>query len=279
MSVRNQLQVNSIDSKYVSLLLKQRGGVVLRRYQSVVTLKLDDQLEIHIVDQSIGNGPRRLVLNPLPHHSFITFSEGLRVKLKPYQIEFSHGVIVDWSNAKVWQPKPIQKQQHLTRGFLKYLQTRATVMEQTIANPFATEIEFVKKKIVQFLESPNLENINAIIGLGSGSTPIGDDAVLGYILARRFFGQSLTLLHPWMNQSPGTTPLSIEMLRDAYLGEYSELFINWLTSLQKETNQEIDMKIAQLGGNSGAMILKSFYSFSIQILKENQNEYLSTYTR
>jgi hypothetical protein len=88
------------------------------------------------------------------------------------------------------------------------------------------------------------------------------------------------LIHPLATDHfSQTTLVSQEMLSDVYQGLYSEIFTDWLYQLIHQPKLGIDDSILKLGGNSGAMILYSFYHFTIASLKEESYEHVFAYSR
>lgn len=280
MNPRKWPQANSIDATIVPLLSSQKSGTVLRCYRDVMTLQFAEHEVIHLVHPRLGNGPKRVVLNPYPFGPFITFKPGIRVKVHAAQLLIEPDVEIDLTQASVWQPKPLIKVEKEVAAFRQYLAYRSLQLKPLLVDPLRYEIASCQKKIQTFLSQPQFEHLSTILGLGSGSTPLGDDAMLGYILAQRFFGQDTSAIESWIHANQHlTTPLSVEMLTEALHGEYSEVFIEWLTSVQQQTSERLDLSIAQLGGNSGAMILNSFYATALFQLKEMHHANLFTYTR
>lgn len=142
------------------------------------------------------------------------------------------------------------------------------------------EHALIQVKLRKFFLDPNPKTLSTILGLGSGSTPIGDDAIFGYILSQRFLGKSLTWIDPFVvHRFSQTTLLSQEMLLDVYQGNYSQQFMDWIDTLIHDPSQDHDDPVRGLGGHSGFMILSSFYHFTIQSLKEEPYEFIFTYSR
>ena len=277
MSVRKQ-QASSLDSISSHLLQTQKMGTVLRAYQQMVTLETEDHHLLHIVQSHVGNGPRRIVLSPDSNEVLVTFYPGMQIELNPKALYLQPSFVLNLRDAVIWQMPVLEKIKLLRNDFLSYLHQVYASIDMT--NSLANEHPIIQKKLNQFFIKPTLESILKILGLGSGSTPIGDDALCGYILSQRFLGQSPKLIHSLVTDHLSqTTPVSQEMLRDVYYGQYSQIFIDWLKELIHHPRLGIDQSIRGLGGQSGKMILASFYHFTIQSLKEENYEHLFAYSR
>ncbi len=277
MSVR-KLQANSLDSMSSHLLHTQKVGTVLRAYQQMVTLETEDHHLLHIVQSQVGNGPRRIVLSPDANKVLFTFYPGMQIELNPKALNLQPSFELNVRDAVMWHMPVLEKMKLLRNDFLSYLyQVYASV---DLTSSLANEHPMIQMKLNQFFIKPTLETILQILGLGSGSTPIGDDALCGYILSQRFLGHSPKLIHSLVaDHLSQTTPVSQEMLRDVYHGQYSQIFIDWIQQLIHHPRLDIDQSIRGLGGQSGKMILASFYHFTIQSLKEETYEHLFAYSR
>ena len=277
MSVR-KLQANSLDPISSHLLHTQKMGTVLRAYRQMVTLETEDHHLLHLVQSQVGNGPRRIVLSPDANDFLVYFYPGMQIELYPQALYLQPSCELNLRDAVIWQMPVLEKIKLLRNEFLSYLHQAYASIDMT--SSLANEHPIIQKKLNQFFIKPTLETILQILGLGSGSTPIGDDALCGYILSQRFLGQSPKLIHSLVaNHLSQTTPVSQEMLRDVYHGQYSQIFIDWLKQLIHHPRLDIDQPIRGLGGQSGKMILASFYHFTIQSLKEGTYEHLFAYSR
>lgn len=277
MSVR-KLQANSLDLISSHLLQTQKVGTIIRAYQQMVTIQTLDGNHLHIVNPTLGNGPRRIVLNPYPEAVFHTFYPGMRVELSPTMVMIEARNSIDLHDTEVWTMPVVEKIKLIRKELLFFLEQlfQNTQLDQAILG----EHTLTQQKLHQFFRQPSLNSITNIIGLGSGSTPLGDDALCGYILSKRFLGKSPTLIHPFVNQHfSQTTAVSQEMLLDVYHGSYSQVFIDWLRHLIHQPKLGIDQSIRGLGGHSGAMILSSFYHFTLTSLKEETYEHVFAYSR
>lgn len=280
MSVRKRLQASSLDAISSHLLLTHQVGVVLRFYQHVITIRFPGDFLLHLVSPVIHNGPRRIVIDPFPDFLVKSMVLGMRVTISKTDILLGDLYVINLKNSHLWTMPPMQKLSQHRQTLLSYIQSRFDLFHQDFPNPLMNELAQVRKKISTFLTQPEPYPLLDLIGLGSGSTPLGDDAILGYLLSQRFVGKPLTKFHHFIqSKTLQTTDLSKEMLLDAYLGNYSEPFLDWLISMQKGNQEELDATIVNLGGNSGWMILESFYQHTIRHLKEDNHEFIFTYTR
>jgi hypothetical protein len=276
---RKLRRANSVDQQLIPHLSHPKGGIIVRLYRDVITLQLGDTYICHLVSPSIGNGPHRIVLNTDDLDAFITFPSGMRVQVKDRQLIFQDDMKVDCQQAKLWLQPP-RKVNHMSRAWLNQSFEKRLIRLQSQFPWQLEEHRLVQEKIQLFLTQPNATHGSDIIGLGSGSTPLGDDAIFGYILSKRFLGLDDALGKDiWIHQHRlKTTPLSSEMLDDALHGAYSETFILWLMQIIQSDNLQVDDSIAQLGGNSGKMTLHSFYTHTCRYLKEATHENIPTYS-
>ena len=278
MSVRKSLLVNSLDTISSHLLQTQKVGTVLRSYRHMVTIQTNDGDHLHIVNPTLGNGPRRIVLDPYPDEVFITLYPGMRVALSPTHLLINDTYKIHLRDTVVWTLPLVEKVKLRRYHFLMYLEK--CIQHVHPEHALVDEHSLTKEKVKQFFSKPSFHTIANILGLGSGSTPIGDDALCGYILSQRLLGKSPTFIHRFATeQFSQTTLVSQEMLNDVYQGLYSEVFIDWIKQLIHRPKLGIDESIQSLGGNSGAMILYSFYHFTIASLKEEPYEHVFAYSR
>lgn len=265
--VSKKLNVLSFDAKHSRHWREPMTGVVLRVFKDVVTLRLADGSVLHLVTPAIGNGPHRWVI--------ASFESWQPKRESPCSIRNGRLVLGDvaasMEGALPWWPLEEEPHTIPTKTLLMYLLNR---YEQSMKRYLSEQLDspIVMEKIEIFLKYATLDHARAILGLGSGSTPLGDDALLGYMLARRLLGKPLTPLTELLIDAERlTTALSYEMLIDAHRGDYSETFQRWLKNVL-DLKPDDDHSIAALGGNSGAMILYSFYQTCIRILKEEHHE-------
>ena len=275
---KKSFQANSLDTISSHLLQTQSMGTILRTYQHMVTIQTKDGDHLHIVNPTLGNGPRRILLDPYPDEVFITLYPGMRVTFNPKYLHIDQTFIIQLQDAYLWTMPIVEKVELLRSNILSYLQVCFQKIQ--FNDVLIDEHALTKQKIQQFFLKPSFANIASVLGLGSGSTPIGDDALCGYILSQRFLGRSPTLIHQLATEHFfQTTSVSQEMLNDVYHGFYSEVFIDWFKQLIHHPKLGIDEDILKLGGKSGAMILLSFYQFTIASLKEEPYEHVFAYSR
>jgi hypothetical protein len=279
MKKRKSLQANSLDVMSTHLLADQKVGVVSRVFKEVVTVDFAQTERVHFVLDKVGNGPRRVVLD-----ASISAFEEIEVG-QPVSVTAIHTVeldsqVIDAREATLWEQGQWQEINIPKAVLLTYLTKRSLNLKILNIDPFIHEQSLVQQTIQQFIDAPTENNLEQIIGLGSGSTPLGDDALLGWILANHMLGIKLDNLAkqilPILKKA--TTPLSAEVLKDALDKNYSEVFIRWFQGLIALNTTTADETILGLGGNSGAMILTSFYQTMLKKIKEASYANISTYT-
>ncbi|MEW6624435.1 MAG: DUF2877 domain-containing protein [Bacillota bacterium] len=132
------------------------------------------------------------------------------------------------------------------------------------------------KHIYRFLEEETFETAVKIVGLGVGLTPLGDDFLLGYILAKT----SLGIKVPWVSKiisiaKEKMTIISYQALIDVLNGYYTEEFINMIEEFFEEETFNQAKLIMNYGATSGAGILVGFI-FGLLPKGELRNECLES---
>jgi hypothetical protein len=275
---RKLLQVNSVDAKLIPILDQNQDGIIVRVYQQVCSIKLANQQMIHLVSQLVGHGPNRLVLDMHELSSFITLKPGMHVRIQEQSLWIDDQKQVTLTDLIPWNEPAFQAQQIHRLSLLSKLEARLEQLQN--AKPINTfDNPFVIRSIVTFLQSPSVKHGLAILGLGHGSTPLGDDALVGHLLMQQFFGLNVEHNCNWiLNHLNQTTPVSQEIFRDVFSRRYSATFHQWLKTLVSLQIPIDDESIMDLGGNSGKMILYSFYHQTCQHIKEANHEHILTHT-
>ena len=262
----------SVDASLIDRFKKPSLGRIIRVFPHAVSILFAPSTIIHLLPPSVGNGPNRVIL---PTHAFGTSLNGMRTWVNNNQLYIHSTLMIDFGSSPSWFA-PAMDYRFVLRQQL--LQT----MEHRYPSPHVwfqhDDHPRVQDRIEQFLRHPYASQAQAILGLGSGSTPMGDDALVGAMLAWRLFNLPIPFSKLRLHWRKQTTALSYEMLEDTLVGRYSDLFIRWMKSLVNHNDENVENLIAQLGGNSGKMIRHSFYHIAMQWMKENVHENILTYS-
>ncbi len=270
------LRASSFDIQSTQLLQKQKLGRVLRTYTHTLTLQFSSSAIVHLVQAHIGDGPKRIVLDKhmsTPFRNDLTDTSVLVQWNEKNILLGRDDMIIDFHDAYLWE-KPLPKHHIVAISSIHHW-----ISHHFDSNQFSFDEPFmVLRRIHTFIGQPTADKAFSILGLGGGSTPLGDDAILGVVLAQRFLGipSTLNLMKPYLDQK--TTALSSEMLLDALEGNYSALFIRWLQGISSSQSKVLESDIDALGGSSGKMIRYSFYTYINHYLKEYTHENISTYS-
>ncbi|MEM9607984.1 MAG: DUF2877 domain-containing protein [Actinomycetota bacterium] len=94
---------------------------------------------------------------------------------------------------------------------------------------------------------------DALVGLGSGSTPAGDDLLAGRLVALHALGDAEAAAELAAElRLDRTTPLSAELLRRAALGEASRPVNELLRAVERRTSVALELEaLLEVGGTSG----------------------------
>lgn len=112
------------------------------------------------------------------------------------------------------------------------------------------------------------KKLSLLIGVGEGLTPSGDDFLIGLmsVLSQFDYLDGKKLLSPLKNEIlggiNGTTDISREYLRYACCENYSELFHNFYTSIEKGIEKDVyfdAIRFTGVGASSGCDTLAGIY--------------------
>ncbi len=130
--------------------------------------------------------------------------------------------------------------------------------------------------LYNFIEKESFDTALQIVGLGVGLTPLGDDFLLGYILAKESLGIELA----WLPQiltiaKKRTNMISYQSYKDVLDGYYSEQFVDMVNEFYEEKTFNHAKLILNYGATSGAGILTGFI-FGLLPKGEVRNECLES---
>jgi len=119
--------------------------------------------------------------------------------------------------------------------------------------------KYLLTKIYRFLKTDTCENAQQLVGLGMGSTPLGDDVLLGYFIAKG----SLDKLPLWTKSlidgaSEKTTPISYHSFLEAYDRTYTEHIYHMLYDFYMNQESHTLKEWMHYGDTSGVGILAGF---------------------
>lgn len=134
------------------------------------------------------------------------------------------------------------------------------------------ELDGVQLRALDLLHSGE---VHALVGLGGGLTPAGDDFLVGLLAALRAGGDSVSLLaliEKLQERLQGTPMLSRAFLQRAMAGEFSEPVLALLTALPQGSQKMITETVSRLcfiGHTSGCDLLGGLlYGFQAIKTKE-----------
>jgi hypothetical protein len=217
---------------------------------------------LSVVTLQIGDGPFSLVV-----HEGICFSKYLSlestVSTSPTRLDLGD-LIVDSTNAKIWNPYPDWERLHTGKADIGYQLMQLQIADSSPSNP---PISNFSSALAAADLASSLTAAQKLAGLGIGLTPAGDDYLMGAMYAAWIIHPqevASTLTQEIANTSaPLTTSLSAAWLRSAGRGEAGILwhrFFDALVSTDIARSQRIKKDILAVGETSGADALAGFAS-------------------
>ena len=273
-----------ISARFISLRAARilRPGVcgrVLASFERVCDLITDGGEVVALVWNGIGNGPLNVVLAQRPGTAlptdarFTVRSEGAEATLLMLDLPGAVSPIaIDLASAIPWNPQP--DWEHL-RARKQQIEARAKAIAGILAEAGWTLARCGLPELVcEQATRGQAAALNALIGLGPGLTPAGDDWLAGWLLAQRLVGGALRGLRPtegWHDleglivaMAPDrTTTLSRALLACAAAGEADATWHALLAALTEEPMANLPIyqsttTILSYGATSGAAMLTGF---------------------
>lgn len=182
-------------------------------------------------------------------------------------IRFHHGPTLDISGAAVvsLDVKPYTTAQLGTaRSRLRLLEAALDTHRKSTRDPFTRQIDRI---LATWTGEANSEVLAALVGLGPGSTPAGDDVLVGLLAGLRGRSCRVTLdgelwqlravIHADLMR---TTQSSVQMLTSALEGAFPEPLLRVVHELGDSTSDDATPRASigvmlRLGGSSGCAML------------------------
>ena len=146
----------------------------------------------------------------------------------------------------------------------------AKELTSRVPDPFQPEINAI---LECWRHRGNTDELLGLIGLGIGSTPSGDDLVVGLLAAFAALGRmSLSESLRATDIRQKTHPVSAQMIKAAMNGSFSLSLLDLANFLGQETSTEAQIQqcvktVAGQGATSGAAMLKGFHAALIAQFK------------
>lgn len=257
---RNFIIVRKIDPVLYEKL-KAHASCVHSIYKSTLNLLCDNSLIA--IGTNFSFGRNRIIVKP---QNFVTEKskvfDQLTVNQKGFQIGELFFVILDASFYQIKYKTEIYKldSSHLDLllGLLTWLvqQEKMRTICQAKSDSF---IKYQLVKIYAFLSEDSQVNAQQLIGLGMGSTPLGDDILLGYLIAKGSIGEMPRwtdfLIDYALNS---TTPISYHSFSEAYERAYTEHIHQMLYDFYMHKKSDTLKEWIHYGDTSGTGILLGF---------------------
>lgn len=243
---------------------------VLSVHNRVINLVTEDGLLALALPQA-GGSSRFLCLNRLP-----VLRRGEELRLSPAEVGVG-SLSINLGRVPLWQGLlPPHAHGVVTRQ--RFDDFAETVARLGIASGSFRDGFSVPPALSAY--SPVCKMVGALLGLGPGLTPAGDDIVLGYLAVDNHLGsnQSLTReLHDSVARALGrTTMLSAQLLHNALEGDYHETVqrvLAILLGLSQENLPSALRRLAAIGASSGE---STVYGMWLALQRSNAERALST---
>lgn len=258
-------KIISIDSDIVHCL-KVNRAYIIGVYTSTIHLFLNG--ELLTLGHSISKGKHHVVIDRDIDFVQHEISKSSEVTFDVSKLSIGD-LIFEIEHIDTFLPYLIQFQIddhmiHLLETLKTYIKDHHTINHYNYPKSDLW-LNYQFKKIDSFLHEPSYKTAQAIVGLGIGLTPLGDDILTGFILARNTLG----LTDPWIldiisYSKTKTNLLSYQNLYDTQKRLYPEIYINMIEGLWIDHEIEHSKAVLNLGATSGAGILTGFiYGLSV----------------
>lgn len=248
------------------------SAAVLSVHRQVINLMTPDGDLAALVAPRLGAGPFNMVLDGWPP-GLLDLTPGMRADCSPSTLHIGAWRI-DLTAASRWQPQPdwalLAQAPALAAGIAalqRWLLTGPAwpltrQLDRLTAHALQTRVEAVLQAPVNSIQAGALA---ALIGLGPGLTPVGDDWLAGWLLRWRLDAALLagapTAPPLRLADLTRTTQLSQAFLRAAWAGWVDEPWQALLAALARNeasAMQRQAQQIMQHGATSGCAMLSGF---------------------
>ena len=240
---------------------------------------------LSLVHPRIGNGPFSLVVDIKDFTTLVEVED--KIIVDPFSV-FVGSLVIDVSDAEVWQPQPDWEQIQDNRPALeKYSGTiHENLLQEAPRDSFALFVigqtaESEMNKLLQRKSLLGLESITSALkslkasdledaarilaGLGPGLTPAGDDFLIGIMHALWALfpeEQAQSISNQLANvAAPRTASISANWLEAAARGEAGETWHKLFEAILADDQEQVEaaiLRILPTGHTSGADALAGF---------------------
>jgi Protein of unknown function (DUF2877) len=263
-------KVDSIGARANALLSRPDfHGRVLAVVSSAVYLTSSDDEILWLGKSDLPRHPRA-ILGPFDPRAFRV---GMTFRRDGTRLQFDAAKL-DWADAPVWRPASILPEQVAPRDVIRARLgqlneiARADDAADAAPNPFARAAAAPKAEIARACRDRDLVRVletgRALIGLGAGLTPAGDDFLGGWLfvayhlnaLCPGVFDWDHRAIDAWLEWARGrTNPISYAILCDHAAGQGVEPLVNLLAAVLKgEKSNDLVLhaqRLRAIGGTSG----------------------------
>ncbi|WP_440896370.1 DUF2877 domain-containing protein [Amphibacillus sp. Q70] len=242
----------------------KKVGNIHSIFKRVINFQSESNKLYSILKQDLDNGPYSIRLATNDSISFLALDidKGDPVFLKNNHLEIANKLLVNLETGKLWCPKKLaihlhqyksvfQKnlnvyhellQANTPSGGAKYYYEKNHLSRLGKPNVSLVEKE-LEKRISYFLscldQEPKIlkESVQALIGLGNGLTPSGDDFLTGFITVLNLIDEEKPqtifrkLMHLLKNMDLSTTDISVMMIKASIEGRTRERLLNFINDL------------------------------------------------
>ena len=249
------------------------GTTVLSTHRQVVNLMAPGGDLLALVAPAIGAGPFNIVLNHWPS-AMMNLTPGMAVEFTPSALRVGTWH-VNLAAASLWQPEPDWADVAQAPALEAGIETLRRCLLDEPTWPLARQLDHVTAQALwarievvnqASTNSAQADALAALIGLGPGLTPAGDDWLAGWLvrwhLAAATLAAAATLSPPLrVADLTSTTRLSQALLRAARAGWVDEAWEGLLAALAANEAVVVQRQarlILQHGATSGCAMLAGF---------------------
>lgn len=238
------------------------GATITHIYQSTIHLSLQNQLIT--LGHSIGKAKHHICLDQPIDYQSIDFSDYPKVTISNHML-FIGSLELNIDLDAIHKFEPYHKKFSISSKHLEDLsRLKMHIRDHHPINAFSYNhqdslLNYQFNRINYFLSHQDFKSALHILGLGMGLTPLGDDILSGFILAKHARGQNVQWLEDVLREaSQQTNQFSYQMLMDTYQGFYPDSWIRMIEDFFDHHDIESAKSILNFGATSGAGILTGF---------------------
>jgi hypothetical protein len=280
-----KVEARSIGPIAGQVLRRRSDATVIASFDRSFYLEADGDV-ICVANEGLYDGPLNILTRlpkPCPTWSALPIAVGQRWTLGDDALSCmdGSGIDIELGEARPWQPKPppndplkpsqimlaleslkrIAASRYRSDGLLDLVLDQESTPNSKVARAARKPLQDLSQHAVTWLKDRDpqiLASLDALLGLGPGLTPSGDDLIAGFMIACRDIGRGEDALDLWQRLESRTknrtTPISFAHLSAAGQGMGAAPFHELIdASVENRTDHIAEAldAVARIGHSSG----------------------------